>query len=154
MFCQPPLGGRHLRKQQRDTLPGFYAIPWNFARNFATGAGRTATFRKISRKVRNFAPSERNLRTHKADRNGLCTVRFSVCNFISRFEAIDPGWPLWPSEVKRSLFPIAATQGRRHEVLIGGGGTDSWAPNPTYLQNLVSPRISATFVKMLENAKL
>ena len=56
MFCQPPLGGRHLRKQHRDTLPGFYAIPWNFARNFATGDGRTATFRKISRKVRNFAP--------------------------------------------------------------------------------------------------
>ena len=29
-------------------------------------------------------------------------------------------------------------------------GTDSWAPKPTYPQNLVSPRISATFL-MLEN---
>ena len=25
-----------------------------------------------------------------------------------------------------------------------GGGAESWAPNPTYPQNLISPRISAT----------
>ena len=35
-------------------------------------------------------------------------------------------------------------QGRRHEILIGGGGVDSYAPESIYPQNLVSPRISAT----------
>ena len=30
--------------------------------------------------------------------------------------------------------------GRRHEVLLwGGGGTNLWATKPTYRQNLVSP---------------
>ena len=36
-------------------------------------------------------------------------------------------------------------QGRRHQVLFEG--TDSWTPKPTYPQNLVSPRISATLFR-------
>ena len=40
-----------------------------------------------------------------------------------------------------NLGKILDLQGRRHQVLFGGGGDDSWAPKATYPQNLVSPRI-------------
>ena len=38
-------------------------------------------------------------------------------------------------------------QGRRHQVLLGGGGADSYAHKPTYHQNLVSSRISVTLLR-------
>ena len=57
----------------------------------------------------------------------------------------------WERWVSSRLFKCLL-QGRRHEILFGG--TESWAPKPTYPQKLVSPRISATlFWKHLKMQK-